>query len=697
MRRPGEIKTVERDRIGWILFIIYWFLLIASLVVVGRIIQIQLFFKPGEKIEQALTPKSSKESIEPARGNILACDGRLLAMSCPRYHIHMDCTVLKEKFASMKDRDQAAKLEAEWLSKARELSNNLALVFPEKTAEQHFKSIADGRASGAKYLRIGNGVDRNTYNNILTFPLFNEGRYRSGLIVEQETVREYPYGKLARRTIGFVRDNKSQVTNTHIGLEGKFDYVLHGKEGEQWLRRTDAGRIRDYDKPYRKAVAGQDIRTTLNIDYQDLADKALRSEIEEDTDIEGGCVVLMEVRTGAIRAMVNLLRDEKTDRLEEISNLAVGRLGEPGSVFKTVTLTAALSDGKIKSLDETIPTNHGIVKNARGIKQDVHILDHERVEHSTEISYLDGFKISSNYVFATIAVDGYADNPQLYMDKVYMYRLGEAFDFDLDGLRTPSLPKVGSKEWSNTTLGVVGYGYSTGETPLHILTFYNAIAGKGRMMKPYLVESVEKDGNVTQRRGPSVLNASICTKAVADTLTRALCAVTEEGTAQALKNAECTVAGKTGTARIFLESGGYEDEQGRKRNQGTFVGFFPAEDPQYSIIAVVYSRLSNRNFYGGGAPARAVKQIVAGIVDTDPYWQVSLKKAAQVPRMENVIPEAETGTVPDLSGLGLSDALWLAENSGLKCSYSGTGHVTRQHPAAGTHAEKGTQIQIELR
>jgi len=697
MSGTNERKKGGKDRIGLILYAIYLCLLLASLIVVGRIIQIQLFFKPGEKVERALTPKSRKESIEPARGNILACDGRLLAMSCPRYDIHMDCTVLKEKHATMKDRAEGAKLESEWLTKARELSNSLALVFPEKTAEQHFKAIAEGRATGARYLRIGDGVDRNTYNRILTFPLFNEGRYRSGLIVEQETVREYPYGKLARRTIGFVRDNKSQVTNTHIGLEGKFDYVLHGKEGEQWLRRTDAGRIRDYDKPYRRAVAGQDIRTTLNIDYQDLADRALRAQIEEDADIEGGCVVLMDVKTGAIRAMVNLLRDEKTDKLEEISNLAVGRLGEPGSVFKTVTLTAALSDGKIKSLDETIPTNHGIVRNAKGIKQDVHILDHERVEHSTEISYLDGFKISSNYVFATIAVDGYADNPQLYMDKVYMYRLGEAFDFDLDGLRTPSLPKVGSRDWSNTTLGVVGYGYSTGETPLHILTFYNAIAGKGRMMKPYLVESVEKDGSVTQRRGPSVLNSSICTKAVADTLTRALRAVTEEGTAQTLRNAKCAVAGKTGTARIFLESGGYEDEQGRRRYQGTFVGFFPAEDPQYSIIAVVYSRLSHRNFYGGGAPARAVKEIVAGIVDTDPYWQGELKKTAAVPRMDGLIAEAVAGTVPDLSGLGLSDALWLAENSGLKCSYSGTGHVTRQHPAAGTHAEKGTQIQIELK
>ena len=692
--------TPHRDRIGIILYVFYLLLLLCSILVVGRIIQIQLFFNPDQKIINALTPKSTREVIEPTRGNILACDGRLLAMSCPQYQIYMDCTVQKERFASMTDKSKGEKLEQKWLAKARELSEGLALFFPEKSAREHYLSIENGRRSGKRYLKIGHGVDHDTFLKLKELPLFNESRGKGGMIVEQRNIRQYPYGKLARRTIGFVRDNRSQVSNTHIGIEGQFDYVLHGTEGEQWLRSSDAGRIRDYSRDYVPAVDGKDIRTTINIDYQDLADRALRRQIEEDSEIEGACLVLMEVGTGAIRAMVNLLRDETTGSLEEISNLAIGRLGEPGSVFKTVTLAAALSDGHIKSLDETIPTNHGVIKNSK-LPVDRHITDWEREHHTNRISYLDGFKISSNYVLATLAIENYSSNPRNYMDKVYQYKLGEKFDFDLDGLRVPVLPKVGGQYWSNTTLGSVAYGYSTAETPLHILTFYNAIAAKGRMMKPYLVESIEKNGSICEKRGPSVLNASICTRAVADTLTRALRAVTEEGTARVLGNASCSVAGKTGTAQIVLENGKYKDEYGRKKNQGTFVGFFPAEDPRYSVISVVYSKLSSSSFYGGGYPAKAIKELIAGIVDTDPYWQKSIGKTGSVPRMtaHASLPseEGESLTVPDLRGLGLKDALWIAENSGLKCTYQGSGQVLSQSPSAGTKTESGSTLKLILR
>ncbi len=389
--------------------------------------------------------------------------------------------------------------------------------------------------------------------------------------------------------------------------------------------------MRDFEHEYVRATDGKDIRTTLDIDFQDLADRALREQIEADDEIEGGCIVLMEVATGAIRAMVNLLRDEKSSTLEEISNLAIGRVGEPGSIFKTVTMTAALSDGLIKSLDETIPTNHGIVRNARGLRQDVHILDWEREHHTKEISYLDGFKISSNYVLATIAVDGYASKPQNYMDKLYLYKLGEAFEFDLDGLRTPVLPKVG-KNWSNTTLGSVAYGYSTGLTPLHILTFYNAIANKGRMMKPYLVEDIEENGIVTEKRGPGVLNAAVCSKAVADTITRALKAVTEEGTAQRLKGAKCSVAGKTGTSFGTYANGQYQDAQGRRKYQGTFVGFFPAEAPQYSVICMVYSKPTSRQFQGGGIPARVIRTVIDKLYNIDPCFRDELKRNTSTTR-----------------------------------------------------------------
>ena len=620
-------KPKKRDRIGVILYLLYVVLLAAALILIFRLAGIQLFWHPEPKIAEALTPSNSVNIIEPARGNILDSEGRLLAISCPIYQFYMDCTVRKDTNTSEQ--------EQVWLDKARELAAGLAVEFPEKSADQYYKLIKDSRAAGKKYVRIGRPVDRNAYNRIIQLPLFREGRYRSGMIVEQEQVRQYPYGKLARRTIGFVRNNKSQVTNTHIGLEGKFDYVLHGQEGREWMRVTDYGRVRNSDSAYVKAVDGQDLRITLNIDYQDIADQALREQIVEEPDLEGACLVLMEVRTGTIRAMVNLVREDGTGPFEEIQNLAIGRKGEPGSVFKTVTLMSVLNDGFIHSLDETLPATNGHV--AGTTINDAHIPDFARQHKTNRISVLDGFKISSNYVFATLAVKNYGiekgkgrgnglEKTERFLQNIYNYKLGEAFAFDLDGLQTPTIPSPATRYWTDTDLGSIGFGYSTEETPLHILTFYNAIANKGRMMKPYLVESIEENGVVTERRGPGVLNAAVCSKAVADTITRALKAVTEEGTAKRLKDAKCTVAGKTGTSFGTYANGQYQDAQGRRKYQGTFVGFFPAEAPQYSIICTVYSKPTSKSFQGGGIPARAIRTVIDKLYNIDPVFRETIKR-----------------------------------------------------------------------
>ena len=613
----------NRDRIGVILYVIYVALLLASVLLFVKIVGIQLFFNPNPKIATALTPTSRARIVEPVRGNIIDSEGRLLAMSCPTYQIAMDCTVRREEFAA--DKKDGERHEQEWLEKARALSTELAKVFPDKTADQYYKLITDGRKNGKKYLRIGKPVDRNVYNRIKTFPLFKESRYKGGLIAEQKNIRIYPYGKLARRTIGFVRDNSSSVGNTHVGLEGKFDYVLHGTEGKEWLKVTDYGRIQDNDSTRTRAEDGKDIRTTINIDYQDIAYRALYDEIKEETDLEGACLVLMESATGAIRAMVNLYRDGDSPTFEEVSNLAIGRAIEPGSVFKTVTLMQVLSDGHIKSLDETIPTNHGVIKGVPSIPQDVHILDHERIHQTKSISVIEGFRISSNYVFGTLAVSNYSKKPMRFIENIHSYKLAEAFDFDLAGLATPIIPSPKDKNryWSLSDLAVMGYGYGTRETPMHILTFYNAIANKGKMMKPYLVEDIEKDGVVKNRRGPALMS-TICSKAVADTITRALKAVTEEGTARRLKDAKCQVAGKTGTSFGTYAGGSYRDEYGRRKYQGTFVGFFPADDPRYSVICTVFSKPTSKQFQGGGIPARAVKGLVNGLYSIDPCFRPEL-------------------------------------------------------------------------
>ena len=622
MEAVNGIEKKKRDRIGVILYVLYVVLLLASVLLFVKIVGIQIFFKPDPKIQTALTPISRARYIEPVRGNIIDCQGRLLAMSCPTYQIAMDCTVRREEYA--KDKNGVQK-EAEWMRKAGELSKELAKVFPEKTADEYLKLIRNGRANGKKYLRLGKPVDRNLYNRISSFPLFKEGRYRGGFIAEQQNVRIYPYGKLARRTIGFVRNNRSDVGNTHVGLEGKFDYVLHGREGKEWLRKTDAGNVVDNDSTKTRPEDGKDIRATLNIDYQDIAWRSLYDEIKAEDDLEGACLVLMETSTGAVRAMVNLYRDGNSMDFEEVSNLAIGRAIEPGSVFKTVTLMQVLNDGYISSLDQTIPTNHGVIKGVRGVPQDVHMLDHERNHKTSSISIIDGFKISSNYVFGSLAISNYSKKPMRFIENIHSYHLSEAFAFDLEGLATPTIPSPNDKNryWSLSDLAVMGYGYGIRVTPMHVLSFYNAIANKGKMMKPYLVEDIEQNGIVKTRKGPALMS-TICSKAVADTITRALKAVTEEGTARRLKDARCTVAGKTGTSFGTYAGGSYRDESGRRKYQGTFVGFFPAEDPRYSVICTVFSKPTSKQFQGGGIPARAIKSLVNGIYSIDPCFQPTL-------------------------------------------------------------------------
>jgi len=625
-------KEPKRDRIGMILYALYLLFLLLAVIIVVRIVHIQLTYEPAEQIADLFRPRSVKQKLEPDRGAILACDGRLLAMSTPMYQVYMDCTVMLDAFKGDSEKEQ------EWRGKARDLSEGLAEIYPERSAGSWYELIISNRAKGGKYVKIGRNIDHETLQKVKELPLFREGAYRGGIIVEKTDTRQYPYGSLARRTIGYVKDNRNSNGNNHIGIEGRYDYILHGEEGFEWMKVTDnRGLIHNYDSAYVKPVNGRDIRTTIDIDIQDIADGALRNQIEENPKIEGGCVIVMDVETGAIRAMVNLLRDSTSGRLAESYNMAVGRTGEPGSVFKSTTLMSLLEDGKVR-LSDKIPTNHGYVK---GFAPDDHIYDYERENHTDEISILHGFEISSNYVFRWLAINHYGKDPKKMLDKLYLYKLGETYDFDLDGFKAPTLPDPSSKYWSNTDLGSVAIGYSVAETPLHIVTFYNAIANRGKMMKPYLVESIEENGVVHEKRGPSVLNGSICSKETADTMIRALRSVVEEGTGKTrLRGARCSIAGKTGTARIVLDPkytqisrNPYEDEKGRKQYQATFVGFFPAEAPKYTAIVVIYSNLDREIFYGGTLPALTFRELVDKVYAIDPDNGEILAEKHNLPKL----------------------------------------------------------------
>ena len=698
----------DKRRPSRILMYFYVLFLLASVTIAGRILYIQYIWKPDHKFAHHFRPEKKRAVIEPRRGSVIDRNGKLLAISTPMYNIYMDCYVQKE--ANSMNGAKGAAAEREWVRKAGLLSKGLAKTLQEQGRDSayYMNRIMTGRVRKMQHRSMVMKTDHGTLLKLKELPLFNEPSYKGGLIVEEEEKRLYPYGSLARRVIGYVKNNRD-TTSRHIGIEGRYDYVLHGKAGVEWQRRTDMRRlIQDIDSTFIAAEDGLDVRTTIDIDMQDIADRALRENMSKENNINGGCAVIMDVKTGAIRAMVNLQRDS-SGRFSEVFNMAAGWPSEPGSVFKAVTLATLLEDGKVE-LDTELKTNHGAMSDMPDIPRDEYITNYERRTGRNTIPVVEGFKISSNYVFRRLVKDNYGSRPEEFTSRLHSYGLDANFDFELAerGSGKPRIPDPHEKGWTMSDLVSSAIGYSVRVTPLQIVTFYNAIANKGRMMKPYIVASTEKNGATVQEFGPVTLN-SICSKATADTLTRALRMVTLEGTAKRLRNAKCTVAGKTGTARMHLLPGEkkgskdpYSDNMGRKKHQATFVGFFPADNPKYTAIVVTYTGLMppGVNVYGGQTPAMAFKDIVDGIWAYEPQWSSEIKANGKIPEMAGGYISTsltEGSPVPDLSGMGLKDAIYAIENNGYRCSHTGTGHVVSQSPRPGTAEKKGETVRIVLK
>ena len=600
-------NTEEKiDRTSLILLVIYAFFFALSIVIIGKIFYIQFIWDMPKNSLEEFIPNYEKTIIKPERGDIIDCNGKLLASSAPFYSLRMDCCIQADILMQGKKikvgKDSIN--EQGWREMAWKMCQELPKIAKNgKTAEEYYSLIIKNRESttlsGRRNVEFVNNLTHSEMLQIRTLPLIRHGRNVSGMKEEKSQKRVYPYQGLAERVIGDIRfDPSNPERNRNIGLDGQYDYILRGKEGKQWMKSTDRGKVVNPDSTVIAVENGLDIRTTIDINMQDIADKAIRKYITEDNGIEGACAVVMEVETGAIRAMANLKKNSK-GVLKESFNMAVGRSGAPGSIFKTVTLMTVLEDRKA-TLDTKIKTNGGMLEGFPKVAIDKQLKTYIDNTGNKEITVKEGLAISSNNVFRRLAIDHYGDSPESikqFTDRLFEYKLDGSYNFDLkeDGYGKPSL----RDSWTIHDLYQTAIGYSIRQTPLSILTFYNAIANRGRMMKPYLIDSFESNGATVKKFTPEILNGSICSTTTADSLKSALKMVASEGTAaRRMKGAKCEVAGKTGTAWIYLDPQDkpmkgkpFETENGERKYQATFVGFFPADAPKYTAIVTVYTTL----------------------------------------------------------------------------------------------------------
>ena len=564
--------SLKKD-ILWRAGIVYLGILIFGFWIIGKIIYLQTVEKT--KWLEKSRNSTLKYFIIPAnRGNILAEDGRLLATSIPLYEVRMDLNT-----GSLTDNV--------FYSKVDSLALCLSNLFKDKTRGKYKHELVSARKKLKRYHLIKKEVNYIQLKELKSFPIFRRGRYKGGLIYLQENRRIRPHNKLAARFIGYTtKSNRGNI----VGIEGAYDQQLSGIEGNKLKQKiSDNVWIPVSNKNEIEPKDGMDVVTTINIDYQDVAEKALLKQLNKQ-DAHHGTVVLMEVKTGEIKVIVNLGKD-KNSVYRELLNYAVGESSEPGSTFKLPALMAALEDGYI-NLNDTIDTGNGIFKY-----YDKTIKDHSYFQGGHgKLTLQRVFELSSNVGVAKVITEAYKDRPHHFVDRLYSMNLNEKLGVEIKGEGRPLIKYPGDKLWSGISLAMMSHGYEVRLTPLQTLTFYNAVANNGKMVKPKFVNELQYHGKTIKTYETEILNPSICSRSTLKKAKKILKGVVESGTARNLNNPYFNIAGKTGTNQIYNKKYGYKSDS-IVSYQASFVGYFPADNPEYSCIVVVNS--PSKNVYYG--------------------------------------------------------------------------------------------------
>jgi len=568
------------------LSIVYIAVLLFALVIVGKVVFLIVIEHDKWSSNNVITQREIR--VEPDRGDIRSEDGRILATSVPYYEIRMDLKC-------------AGLTNAVFNSKVDSLSLCLSRLFGDKTPAQYRRMLVSGRYKGVRYQLIRRKVDYLQLKKLEKFPIFRLGKYKGGLIVLQENVRIQPFVNLANRTIGY--ENKG---GTMVGIEGAYNNELKGVEGirmaqkiagNYWMPIDDENSVEPQN--------GKDVVTTIDVNVQDVAQHALLQQLQKHA-ASHGCAILMEVATGDVKAIVNLKKDNSGFYTEQY-NFAIAERTEPGSTFKLASLMVALEDGYI-NLDDTVDTGNGVV----------YYYDHPvrdtREGGYGKLSVQQVFEVSSNVGVSKIITQYYAKNEERFVNRLKRMSLTEPLGVEIKGERAPYFKYPGDTLWSGISLPQMSYGYEVEQTPLQILTFYNAVANKGKMMKPRFVKGIADHGKIIKEFDPEVINPSICSRSTIQKAKKMLEGVVENGTAQNLKNTNYKIAGKTGTAQIANQKYGYK-YQSHISYQASFVGYFPADKPKYSCIVVVNAP-SSGVYYGNLVAGQVFKEIADKVYST---------------------------------------------------------------------------------
>ncbi|UPT71640.1 MAG: transpeptidase family protein [Flavobacterium sp. JAD_PAG50586_2] len=670
--------AIEDKHISYRIYLVAFSIFLMTMAVTFKLTKIQ--WSEGDYYRKLAKERTVRNFVIPAnKGNIYSADGSLLATSIPNYNIRFDAV--------------APKGEA-FEKNVQPLSDSLSKMLGKPSSFYHTQ-LRTARSNKNRYLLIARDLSYTEYIKVKGFPLFNLGANKGGMITEQETVREHPIGKIAERTIGYDRIDEQGI-RVGKGIEWSFRKYLNGKDGKVMKQKIAKGQwkpIRDVNEV--DPQDGYDVISTIDVYIQDIAHHALLKQLEE-YGAEHGCVVVMETKTGKIKAISNLGKLKESDSTYfETTNYAIAESHEPGSTFKLVDMIALLDDNKVDT-SAVYDSKGGIITypSFKGRKvRDSHEGGYGR------ISLARGFEVSSNTIMVQAVYENYKNNPKEFVDRIDKMGLNKPLGLPFQGEGKPYIPQPNDEHWSGLSLGWMAYGYGVSVTPLQTLTLYNAVANNGEMVKPQFVSEIKEWDRTIKKYDKQVINPKICSDETIKKLKAVLLNVVKRGTGLKLYSKDFSMAGKTGTAQANYAKNGGSD----KYYISSFVGYFPAENPKYSCIVVVHKpNTSGNNYYGADVAGPVFKRIAQKIFTDSPSTNEIKNLNKKITKQEvayddyKIKASSEIKVIPNLKGMSGMDAVALLGNLKMKVKVIGVGKVKKQSIQPGQALDKNKTIILEL-